>query len=152
MEADACGGGRDGGIPLAPRQRPAAAGGKAMTRQEDWQMSADQQFCFQLLSDCFGGAHHVPRLRKCGHGIKVSVYSGSLSTFDFDLLTRLVFLAHDRCVRVEIVSSGPGRVGIMLHRRRGRDGDIFERHPSLDDAIADHRRSFPDHLPLPEAP
>ena len=125
-----------------------------MTRSEQWEMSADQRFCFDLLADCFGGAHHVPHnVRKCGYGIRVSVGSGQLSTFDFDRLTRLVFLAHDRCVRVEITSSGPGRVGIALHRRHTRDGCMGQRHPTLDGAIALHRRFFPAppiSMPQPE--
>jgi hypothetical protein len=62
------------------------------------------------------------------------VYDG-LSTFDFDYLTRLVVLAHDRCVRVAIVSSAPRRLGLTLHRRAGREGAMHERHPTIEEAV-----------------
>lgn len=98
-------------------------------------MSADQVDCFDLLSDAFGGDHHLPDVYEYGRGIKCSVYSGKLSTWDFNYLTRLVVLAHDRCIRVEIVQGAPGRVGLVLHRRHCRDGATHDRHPTMDEAI-----------------
>lgn len=104
------------------------------------QMTPDQVECFGLLCDLMGGAHHVPDVFAFGRGIKVNIYSGYLSTFDFDYLTRLVVFAHDRCIRAEIVQGGPGRVGVALHRRHTREGDISKRHPTIEEAITRIRK------------
>lgn len=99
-------------------------------------MTADQRACFDLLCKVFHGEHHAPeRIYAFGRGIKCHAESHRLSTFDFDYLTRLVVLAHDACVRVEVVSSGPGRIGLVLHKRAGRTGSSYERHPTMEEAI-----------------
>lgn len=99
-------------------------------------MSEAQRACFDLLCKVFHGEHHAPeRIYAFGRGIKCNAESHRLSTFDFDYLTRLVVLAHDACVRVEIVSSGPGRIGLVLHKRAGRTGSSYDRHPTIEEAI-----------------
>lgn len=99
-------------------------------------MTEAQRACFDLLCDVFHGEHHAPeRIYAFGRGIKCNAESHRLSTFDFDYLTRLVVLAHDACVRVEIVSSGPGRIGLVLHKRAGRTGSSYDRHPTIEEAI-----------------
>lgn len=106
---------------------------KTLTKQD---MTPDQLACFELLCEAFHGEHHAPeRIYAFGRGIKCSAESHRLSTFDFDYLTRLVVLAHDRCVRLEVVASGPGRIGLVLHKRASRDGSMFERHPTIEEAI-----------------
>src|SRR4051812_35405006 len=49
---------------------------------------------------------------------------GQLSTFDFDSLTRLVFLAHDHCIRASIAPCNPQHLSIVFHPRSGRDGQM----------------------------
>lgn len=99
-------------------------------------MTEAQRACFDLLCEVFHGEHHAPeRIYAFGRGIKCNAESHRLSTFDFDYLTRLVVLAHDACVRVEIVSSGPGRIGLVLHKRAGRTGSSYDRHPTIEEAI-----------------
>jgi hypothetical protein len=88
----------------------------------------------------FRGAHHCPDIKPFGGGWKVATYTG-LATFDSECLTRLVFLAHDLCVRVKIIRSGPGRVGIAMWQRRTRQGSSVDRHPTLDQAILSWRES-----------
>jgi hypothetical protein len=88
----------------------------------------------QLLSKVFGGMHHVYSARK------EPLYwscepSGDLSTYDFDTLTRLVFAAHEFCIRVSIINGGPRALKIMLHPRDGTTGAIYTRHPTLIAAI-----------------
>lgn len=105
-------------------------------------MTDAQRDCFDLLCEVFHGEHHVPgSIYACGRGIYCSAMGGMLSTFDFDYLTRLVVLAHDRCVRVELMSSSPHRIGLALHRRASRDGPSYDRHPTIEDAITQVRRT-----------
>lgn len=88
----------------------------------------------------FLGKHHIPGdVKPFGRGWKVNSYSGQLATFDFDGLTRLVFLAHDKCVRVELVQGGPGRIGIAIWKRHSRNGDIYDRHPTIKTALVNWR-------------
>jgi len=99
-------------------------------------MTEAQRVCFDLLCEVFHGEHHAPeRIYAFGRGIKCNAENHRLSTFDFDYLTRLVVLAHDACVRVEIVSTRPGRVGLVLHKRAGRTGSSYDRHPTIEEAI-----------------
>jgi hypothetical protein len=98
----------------------------------------------EFFGEVFGGKHHIPGdVKEFGRGWKVNAYGGWLSTFDFNNLTRLVMLAHDRCVRVEIMQGGPGRVGIGIWQRRTRTGDMTERHPTMEQALADWRKHYP---------
>lgn len=107
-------------------------------------MSPDQRECYQLLCDVMGGEDHLQGIvRQAGRGLSVSVRASDMATFDFDGLTRLVVLAHDRCIRVELRSSGPGLIGVMTHKRKGRDGPIHDRHPTMEGNMAEIRRRFP---------
>ena len=76
----------------------------------------------------------------------VSVRDNQLATYDFDALTRLVILAHDRCYRLALSQSAPRRIRIEIWRRRGRNGDFTQRHATIEEAIASVRR----YHPLPE--
>jgi hypothetical protein len=103
-----------------------------------------------FFADFYCGAHHIPARDYCGiHGIHefgngwyVNHY-GDLSTFDFDRLTRLVFMAHDRCIRVEIASSGPRYMKIIIHKRAQREGEIWSRHPTIESALGAWRKRNP---------
>ena len=99
-------------------------------------MTPDQAECYRLLCDLVGGDHHLCGIvRGCGRGISINLQHRTLATFDFNHLTCLVVMAHDRCIRAEIVPSGPRMVGLMLHRRHKRDGSMFERHPTIEEHI-----------------
>jgi len=100
-------------------------------------MTDAQRECYDLLCRVFRGKHHAPqRIYACGSGIRCSVYAEArLATFDGDLLTRLVVMAHDSCIRVVLASSGPRMVGIILHKRESREGSISDRHPTIWEAI-----------------
>lgn len=56
------------------------------------------------------------------------------STFDFDNLTRLVFLAHHMAIRVELEPVAPKCMRVRFSRRQ-RSGATSERHPDLEEAI-----------------
>jgi hypothetical protein len=70
-----------------------------------------------MLDILYGGLYHLHsrQLRSIdwGHPTSMSlVVSEELSTFDFSLLTRLVFLAHDYAVRVAVQPAGPRHLRI----------------------------------------
>ena len=102
-----------------------------------------------LLDELFRGLYHIERdaLRvdwTDTHHITLTWY-GSLATFDFDLMTRLVFLCHDYCVRGEVSAATPNRLRLMFHRRQ-REGAIYKRHPTLEQAVATWRERHSDLL------
>jgi len=98
----------------------------------------------EFFSILYYGEHHIPsEVKPFGMGWKVNAHA-SLATFDFDDLTRLVLLCHDRCIRTEIIQGGPGRVGIAIWRRQGREGDSTSRHPTIEQAIAKWREKHPE--------
>jgi len=106
-------------------------------------MSDDQNECFELLADLFQGYHHIcSEPKEHGTGIALNTSCHRLATFDFSGLTRAVFLAHDRMIRLEIRPSGPGMLKLMLHKRHKREGRMHERHPTVEQALAAHRESF----------
>ncbi len=107
-------------------------------------MTQKQLDCYAMLVDMFCGEHHIPGIiKECGtSGILINCQTSAFSTYDFDELTRLVVMGHDRCIRVEIVPSGPNMIGLRLYKRK-RDGKMWERHPTLEDAIASVRKRFP---------
>ena len=111
--------------------------------KKDW-MTDDQYECYELLADLFGGFHHVyNEPKEHGTGICLNTSSHRMATFDFNALTVAVFMAHDRMIRIEIAPSGPGMVKLCLHKRHKRDGMMYERHPTIEQALAAYRERFP---------
>jgi hypothetical protein len=96
--------------------------------------------CEAVLNCVFHGMHHAPDIKKVpGVGGRWECNTNTLSTYDFDGLTRLVVAAHDQCVRASVAPSGPGLVKIMLHDRQGREGEMSRRHPTMEHAVASLR-------------
>lgn len=95
-----------------------------------------------ILSRLYAGLHHCPDVL---HRVKKGVWSNphwfectidcELATWDFSKLTLLVILAHDMCVRVSIKGCGPRCMKLMFHPRKGREGRMSERHPTIEQAI-----------------
>lgn len=106
---------------------------------EEW-MTEDQRYCYQMLCDWLGGEHHVSAVKPCGMGLELSAYG--LSPFDDDSPTRLVLHAHDHCVHVELRNGGPCRVGLRLHQRLTRVGGMWGRHPTIEEALNQHRARY----------
>lgn len=103
--------------------------------RQPW-MTDDQWQGALFLRDLFGGFHHVRgNIKDCGRGVQLNTRSTHFATFDFDGLTRAVFMAHDRCMRLEIATSGPGMICLKLHKRHTREGRLMERHPTLEEAV-----------------
>jgi hypothetical protein len=102
-------------------------------------LTRDEAIAF--FSDFFGGEHHIPAgkyrgargVKEWGTGWCVTTWGGELSTFDFDGLTRLVLMAHDQCIRVEVAPAMRYlRIAIW---RRLREGRMSARHPTIEQAI-----------------
>lgn len=95
----------------------------------------------------FGGIHNTPKIYKFQEGEGMceyweTSYPGDVSTFDWDKLTRFVFACHAYCVRGSICPSGPMLVKFRIYPRFTRVGRLTEKHPSLEEAVANFRRDF----------
>ena len=108
-------------------------------------MGPGQRECYALLCDLLGGEHHlVGRVARCGDGIAYTALAFHAATFDNNQLTRLVVMAHDRCIRAELSPRSGRSMTLTLHKRAGRDGRMFERHPTMEVAVA-AARGVPAH-------
>ncbi len=112
--------------------------------QHNW-MNDTQKDCYRLYSDLVGGDHHIfGKIHPSSpSGILINSRSNTLSTYDFDSLTRLVFMAHDRSIRAEIVPSGPNMIGIMLHKRNRGGTATWDKHPTIESALNKWRERNP---------
>lgn len=78
-----------------------------------------------------------------GVGVRIVVsYGRGWSTYDFDGLTRLVILAHDELVRVDLTPASPKRMAVSFFQRNSRDGEMSRRHPTIEDAIIATRKGL----------
>lgn len=99
-----------------------------------------------FFAQFYGGLHHCPPIKEWGHGWCVNA-ADSPATYDFDQLTRLVFMAHDQCIRVEIARCNMQFLKICIHPRE-RTGQMHSRHPTLNAALIAWRK----HNPAPIEP
>ena len=90
----------------------------------------------EFFSEFYGGEHHIPgyKPKEDGFGWSVKHDRGELATFDFNQMTRLVFMAHDKCIRVGIEAVRSHVIKITIWQRV-REGSMSERHPTLETAI-----------------
>lgn len=71
-------------------------------------------------------------------GVAVNWMMGEFATTDFNALTMLVFLAHEERIRIAVKPITTRYMKILFFERKA-DGNNSQRHPSLDEAIADFR-------------
>lgn len=69
-----------------------------------------------------------------------------LCTWDYDELTRLMVLAHDRMIRVSIEPRNFRCLTLRFHQRNSRTGPIDTRYPTLED----HTKIIRDHYKAAE--
>jgi len=115
---------------------------KKIANPGDEHWTDDKQRCWDLLVCFVGGEHHLANVYHLGDGLQMSTRE-DLATFDCDLLTWLVVLAHRNRCRVSVGPSEPGRVAVHVWARqavnvwaRQPEGGLCKRHPGLDDLIA----------------
>lgn len=94
-----------------------------------------------FFSALYGAPHRIPGSKYKGQNVKPwgtdswqVAHWGDLSTYDFDILTRLVLLAHDRCVRVSLTPCGPRHIRIGISPR-ARTDSTHTNHPTIAQAI-----------------
>ena len=75
------------------------------------------------------------------HGVSVTWRYRGFATWDGCDLTMLVFLCHEARIRCEIDPAGPHMLRLSFWQRAA-EGDICERHPNLDEAVAAFRGWF----------
>lgn len=103
-----------------------------------------------ILGMVGGGIYNAPITHEkidwnFGHGGVSVTWRHPLSTFDFDELTKLVFLCHEARIRCSLAPAGPSLLRISFWQREAT-GDLTRRHPNLDEAVAAFRQYLPaDH-------
>jgi hypothetical protein len=100
----------------------------------------------EQAEDFFGiiyrGKHNLPsQVKPFGNGWSI-IHNGAISSFDFNEMTQLVFLAHDRCCRVSAMAGGM-KLKLVVWGDRERVGGFSERHPTIDEAMAKWRETHP---------
>jgi hypothetical protein len=104
-----------------------------------------------ILGQVYQGIYHLYSEvlhKRCewshNHWIEVVMHDSAnsgLSTFDFNNLTALVILCHDRCVRLTIQAASHNYLRLLFHKRESRSGSTFSSHPTLEEAVHDIRES-----------
>lgn len=109
-------------------------------------MELKKEEATKFFADFYGGEHHIlSPLKEFGEGW-CTLDHRQLATFDFDELTRLVVMAHDRGIRVTIMPSSPKVLKIALHKREKADGEArlnVHNHPSLERNVEKIRAYLP---------
>jgi hypothetical protein len=111
---------------------------------EDKRLPMTIEEATDFFEELYYGTHHFPnKIKAFGSGWSMNHF-GDLSTYDGNLLTRLVFLAHDKCYRAEIQhSSSKYCLKICIWKRYVREGSIEKRHPTIETALDKWRETHP---------
>lgn len=93
-----------------------------------------------FFAEFYGGEHHFPKggVKDWGDGYCVIHDQGDLATYDWDKLTRLVLMGHDKCIRVAVYPCAFKTLRIAIWKRK-REGNMSSRHPTLEQAIEKFR-------------
>lgn len=98
-----------------------------------------------MLADLANGFHHLfGRITGDGQPDQIRCIleaHNCLATYDFRDLTRLVVMAHDRCIRAEIQPARGNAIAVIL-TKRSRDGNQSEWHPTLEENVAKIREEL----------
>lgn len=110
---------------------------KLLTRQS---LSPLGEVAADILGVLYRGCHHIDdgaleRVRWDNpRYISIVLFETDIATFDFNMLTNIVFLAHWLAVRISIKPKSHRYIEMLFHQRK-RTGEFSQRHPSLDDAV-----------------
>jgi len=100
----------------------------------------------ELLDDVFDGIYHIAEQVKeaewtNNHYIQIRC-SRDFSTYDSNLLTKLVFAAHQYAIRVEVNPRSNKYLTLLFHGRQ-RGGRGFEHHPTIEEAVEQWNKYHP---------
>ncbi len=99
-----------------------------------------------MLEEVFSGIYHIDKAIQrtdwTDQWVITIRVSRDLSTFDSDYLTKLVLAAHDHAIRVEISACNMQCVKIQFHART-REGQIYQRHPAIEQVVEAYRARHP---------
>jgi acyl-CoA-binding protein len=101
-----------------------------------------------FFAEFYHGEHHIPRggVKDFGYGWVIKHDRGDLATYDYDQLTRLVLMAHDKCIRVSIMPYNFNSVKIAIWKRK-REGGMSERHPAIEHVLETYNQMSNNQLP-----
>lgn len=125
---------------LAPSARTNYAGSGWVSASLRVEMSPFGELVADILGAVYRGIYHMDgrALRRVDWSandyIRVAIRRGNLCTFDGGSLTELVILAHDAAVRMEVEPAGPYNIALRFWPR-GREGGVWDRHPTIEEAI-----------------
>ncbi|MHB0998184.1 MAG: hypothetical protein ACYC27_02980 [Armatimonadota bacterium] len=89
---------------------------------------------YQGLHHCYDTLHRVKKENWTHpYYFECTVY-GTLDTWDFNLLTKLVILCHDLCIRCEVCSCSPRYLKLCFGARK-RINSYTDGHPTMEQAI-----------------
>lgn len=116
------------------------------TRKRRFPWATDAQWeCLRMLSDLVNGFHHLfGKIHADGQNDQIRCIleaHNCLATYDYRDLTRLVVMAHDRCIRAEIQPAGRSTLTIIL-TKRSREGSQELRHPTLEENVTKIREDL----------
>ncbi len=102
-----------------------------------------------LLDLWLGGLHHLDhsaavKANWWDHYVELKWRCRALTTFDSDNLTRLVFLSHDKLIRVDVSPLTIGMFSFMFHGRHSRNGGLCDRFPTLETQVEQWRKYYPE--------
>lgn len=98
------------------------------------------QQAIDFFAELYYGEHHIPtEVRPWGSGYFVAHKHGDIATYDFNMLTRLVLMAHDKCIRASIAPHTIGSFKICIFQR-DRTGGFSKEHPTIEQAIEDYNK------------
>jgi hypothetical protein len=88
-----------------------------------------------LLGYMCQGIYHLDGIEKrdWSSADMIEITYHEVSTFDYSDLTRLVLLAHRMAIRISIIPAG--RYLKIQFSVRTREGSVYERHPTIEEAI-----------------
>jgi hypothetical protein len=102
-----------------------------------------------LLGELYDGIYHLPEvtLKTLGKRdwsderyISIVVPDDNYSTYDGSLLTRLVLLCHDRCIRCEVEAARNGFLRLVFSKRDRMEKGFSTYHPFLEETVANWRK------------
>lgn len=94
-----------------------------------------KQEATDFFAEFFYGEHHIAYdIKEYGQGWSTLTHA-TLATTDFNNLTRLVFMAHEKGIRVEIIPAGPKLLSLALHKREAGNIDLIKGHPTIEQAL-----------------